>query len=220
MHYTYDSGTEKFAPTAARPSVFIKQELVIGLCEYTEDRMVVSTRDGQILALDGLELVWAHHLQSSVSNECTSAYLTPFLGFDVETFPFVTCSRDDKVYLVNVNEGFVQPLIEREAATCTWYGLRDIYFMNEIFGMSVHFTAKCKADGDDVKLAWCKMSLKPDFFEMLKKHKTIPSQTTEEILQLMQSSKDDQRLIKSQKQKLEETQAAFDLKSQEYDAVK
>ena len=159
----------------------------MGLCEFAPNRLIISTKENQLMLFDNLDLVWSHDGQEMTDRATASAYLAPFLGFDAEKFPFVAWARDDKILLINVNEAFVEPIVEREYATFSRQGQDAFFFKDEVYGASIHFPAKCVLSEDQLKLAWCKMSLKPDFYEILRKYGTIPAQTTAGIVKLMQN---------------------------------
>ena len=59
-------------------------------------------------------------------------------NFDEERFPFILFDGTDSMSIVNVKEGFIQPLIKQ--ATITSVGSSTFFAKTEEYGISVHWT--------------------------------------------------------------------------------
>ena len=105
--------------------------------------------------------------------------------FDSEEFPFVLWSRDNAINLVNIKQGFVEPLILRDFASYDKKGQQAFHLDKKVYGTSIHFTAKQVFTDGCVRLNSCKMSIKPDLYKILKEYGTLPKQSTREVLKLM-----------------------------------
>ena len=113
--------------------------------------------------------------------------MRPLAGFSINHFPFVVWSRENSINLVNIKEGSVEPLIERNYAAFDHRGQESFYLSGKIYGMSLHFTAKQEFEDGSARLNWCKMNFKPDLIKVLKEYGMLPKQETTEILKLMKA---------------------------------
>ena len=97
-------------------------------------------------------------------------------NFDPDEFPFMACSGDSAINLINIKEKTCEPLIICEQ-TCTW-GQQAFFFTEEDKDISLHFTMGSKMDTGNVRLEWVRMPLKSDLIKIIKKLGSPPTSDT------------------------------------------
>ena len=148
-------------------SLFLKNEIVTSLLKCSPTQILASTFHNQLLLLENWVVIRKFEDPSELNNRSLQGWLCKLPGFNMEKFPFIVWSGETSINLVNINEGFTEPLIYRDYASFDHRGQQGVFCKGKLYGMTLHFSAKQIFKNGDVRLNWCKMSFKPDFKKML-----------------------------------------------------
>ena len=97
-------------------SILLKKEDVYAVLEYALNRLLAFIQPTDLLVIDSWQV--AHRIEDPSKTNIQKCWLAPLPGFDHESFPFVITSGAESYNIVNVKEGFMNPVVYSPGTHC------------------------------------------------------------------------------------------------------
>lgn len=100
--------------------------------------------------------------------------MKPFLDLsNGKDLNFIALAREDYIYLINIDNGYIEPIVKLDDRIGTYGQQRSIFFKKENFGVSLFFSTKRYLE-ETTRVNSFRMTYKQDFFDNLIEFKRLP----------------------------------------------
>ena len=92
-------------------SILFKDWVLLGLCEFSQNKILATTTGNCMFII--LDFSVVKFLDGKHYDDILKIRIQPFPSFDEDTFPFLLVLGCKSLSIVNVRDGFHQPLIDQ-----------------------------------------------------------------------------------------------------------
>ncbi len=146
-------------------SLHFDKEEILDICEYAENKMIISNYNrSHLFLVDSWKVV--HKITDPDSNNTWKRSFTLYPGFNLATLPFIITCGDSSFSIVNVAQAHEDVLIKEKTSTIR--GQTACFFTtDDDETATMHFTTTSPTKEGAFNQIWHTMSFKEDFRNIL-----------------------------------------------------
>jgi len=162
-------------------SIWFKVEAVQGCHEFAPNKFIFYARNAHLFIVHDWKVV--RKIDDKNLKNINKYYIDALPGFHPTNFPFVACSGESSINIINVNTGYMDVLVG--AAPSALHQQKAFFFMNDDTGtVSMHFSTTKLTEDNNTMQNWHIMKFKSDFFDTLQLYGRLPYTTPAQGLEL------------------------------------